>query len=279
MVTDSSCSLPLEQLGQLAMNIRSIPIPVMIGDQIYPESSHELDRDLPLAIAQGTSVQTSRPSPGRFAQAYRELQHEGYAGIVSVHLSAELSGTVDAAQLASSEVDIPVTVVDSRQSGLSLGHAVLDAAMAAQLGQSQAQVAQLAEETASASESLFVLSSLEQLRRGGRINALAGIIGSLLWVKPLLGVRDGQVQLVERPRTMSRAVDRLTARVQEHARQVEEPRIVVHGFGNPQQANELADTLTEHSSLPVPVIDLPPALAAHLGLGVLAVCISPGKIH
>lgn len=285
VVTDSSCSLPTDrqgrvELGQLGANIISVPIPVMIETaqhdaQIYSEASEELDRDLPLAVAQGSPVSTSRPSPGRFAEVYRDLASQGYAGIVSVHLSGKLSGTVEAARFAAQESRIPVVTVDSGQAGLSLGHAVLDAAMAAQLGGSLGQVAEAAERTAAESESLFVVPHLEQLRRGGRINALAGILGTLLWVKPLLHIRDGEVHPLERPRTMPRAVTRLTARAAEIAERMERPRIVVHGFGNPDQAGELAEALQEHSALPVPVVALPPALGAHLGLGALAVAVSP----
>lgn len=287
VVTDSSCSLPTDaegriRMGQVGANITSVPIPVMIETahhdaQIYAGASAELDRDLALAVAQGTPVRTSRPSPGRLSEVYHRLAGQGYAGIVSVHLSGKLSGTVEAARLACEDSRIPVSVVDSAQTGLSLGHAVLDAAMTAQLGGSQPEVVRAAEETAAASQSLFVVPNLEQLRRGGRINTLAGIVGNLLWVKPLLQIRDGEVQPLERPRTLPRALSRLTARVQEAAAEMDRPRIVVHGFGNAEQARELADALQEHSALPVPVVPLPPALAAHLGLGAVAVCVSPAQ--
>lgn len=287
MVTDSSSSLPTDaeghvRMGQVGSNITNVPIPVMIETaqrdaQIYAGASAELDRDLALAVAQGTPVRTSRPSPGRLAEVYHSLADQGYAGIVSVHLSGKLSGTVEAAGLAAQESRIPVRVVDSAQTGLSLGHAVLDAAMTAQLGGSLAEVASAAEETAAVSHSLFVVPNLEQLRRGGRINALAGIVGNLLWVKPLLHIHHGEVQPLERPRTLPRALSRLRARVEEAAAEMDRPRIVVHGFGNPAEARELAEVLQEHSAMPVPVVPLPPALAAHLGLGAVAVCVSPAQ--
>ncbi|GAA1148615.1 DegV family protein [Nesterenkonia lutea] len=283
IVTDSSCSLPVDRrtqevlLGQVGANIVSIPIPVMIGEQIYPETSAELDRDLPLALAQGTAVRTSRPSPGRLLESYQQLQDQGYAGVVSIHLSAKLSGTVEAARLAAGQLDFPVTVVDSAQAGLALGHSVIDAAMAAQLGGTLQAVAEVAADTARASESLFVLPQLDQLRRGGRINAMASLIGGLLWVKPLLQLVDGEIHPVERPRTMARALERLQARVAEQAHAMESPRLAVHGFGNDLQALELAVALEPLSAAPVPVVDLPPALGAHLGLGAVAVSLSPAR--
>lgn len=290
VVTDSSCSLPAELLAAARVPVVSVPIPVMIGDQIYAEVSGEgtgptgsggsgdqteLDRDLALAVAQGVPVRTSRPSPGRLAQTFGALQEQGFDGIVAIHLSSKLSGTVDAARLAAGEVGIPVQVVDSQQTGAALGHAVLDAAAAAGRGAGLDDVVRTAERSAGAGSSFFVVPSLEQLRRGGRINALASLLGGLLWVKPLLGLQDGEVQLVERPRTMPRAMERLSARVEETASRMDRPRLVVHGFGNVPQAVELADQVAGLSTHPVPVVDLPPSLAAHLGLGALAVCLTP----
>lgn len=277
VVTDSSCALPIGRMGPLDDGLVCVQIPVMIGEQIYPETaaSEELTRDLQLAVAQGTAVRTSRPSPGRLAEVYRRLEDQGWAGVVSVHLSAELSGTVDAARLAAQEVGIPVAVVDSRQTGAALGHAVLDAVLAAQFGGDRELVAETARTTAVASDSLFVVPSLEQLRRGGRVNALASLVGTLLWVKPILEVRDGEVALLERPRTLGRAVERMCELVGERASLLRSPRVAVHCFGENGPALELADTLSEAAAFPVPVVELPPALAAHLGLGALAVCVSP----
>lgn len=280
MVTDATSSLPplpqgRVELGTVGTNIRSVPIPVMIGDQIYSTGAPELDRELPLAVAQGAHVRTSRPSPGQLAATYHELRREGYAGAVSVHLSAKLSGTVDAAQLAARQTDLPVAVVDSRQAGLALGQAVIEAAITARLGAGLEETAEVAQSCARGSESLFVVQTLEQLRRSGRITSLASILGTLLWVKPLLGLRGGEVALLERPRTTERAVKRLTERAAEAAGQMPGARIGVHCFGNRSDGVELAAALQPHSSEPVPVVELPHGLAAHLGLGTLAVAVTP----
>lgn len=287
MVTDSASALPLTAdgapaLGILGEQLSVVPIPVMIdypnrSAQMYPEASEELDRDLPLAVAQGIGVRTSRPSPGRLSETYRQLQHRGFAGIVSVHLSSKLSGTVDAARLAAEEVSIPAAVVDSQQAGLALGEAVIEAVITARMGGSLRETAQAAEDTAAAADSLFVVPSLEQLRRGGRINRLSSILGSLMGVKPLLGLRSGEVVLLERPRSLARAVERLRATALESAAAHPHPRLGVHCFGNPDQGAALADALAEHSAGPVPVLELPPALAAHLGLGALAVSVTPSR--
>lgn len=286
VVTDSASALPLNPagapaLGVLGEHITVVPIPVMIdypnnSAQMYSEASAELERDLQLAVAQGIGVRTSRPSPGRFAETYQQLQGRGFSSVVSIHISEKLSGTADAARLAAESADIPVAVVDSQQAGLAQGAAVIEAALTARLGGSLWDSAETAERTATGAQSLFVVPSLEQLRRGGRINRLSSLVGSMMGVRPVLGLRAGEVVLLERPRSLPRAIDRLTDLAQEYAAERTAPRLGVHFLGNPDQGLSLAEQLAEHSSAPVPVVELPPALAAHLGLGALAVSITGG---
>ncbi|TLP79415.1 DegV family protein [Nesterenkonia sphaerica] len=287
VVTDAACSLPLDaatgelQLGTLAEHVRVVPIPVMIDahpqpGQIYPESSAELARDLPIALAQGLPVRTSRPSPGRLAETYQQLHRDGFAAVVSIHLSAKLSGTVDAATLASAEAPLPVTVVDSGQAGLSLGHAVIAAAMTARLGGTQNEVVHTAETVAQSSRSFFAVPSLEQLRRGGRINRVASVLGSVMRVKPLLALREGEVVLLERTHSMPRALQRMSETATAYAETLSRPRIGVQCCGNPGEAADLAAELQPHSPQPVPVVEFPPGLAAHLGLGALGVSVTAG---
>lgn len=292
VVTDAASALPLSPgtrrpaLGVLGAQIEMVPIPVMIdqhradphrGDaQIYPQDSAELSRDLPLALAQGLPVRTSRPSPGLLAETYRRLQAAGFAGVVSVHLSGKLSGTVDAATLAAEQVQIPVVVVDSGQAGLALGQSVIEAAITARLGGGLQQTVEAAQAVAAHACTLFAVPSLEQLRRGGRINRLASIFGTLMRVKPLLGLRGGEIVLIERPHSMARAAQRLQEIAIEEATAMSDgARIGVHCVGNPGQGIALAADLQGHSVQPVPVVDLPPGLAAHLGLGALGVSITP----
>lgn len=288
IVTDSACCLPSDRSGGLSVlpvvgaHIRVVPIPVMIDHprhaaQMYAEASDELERDVALAVAQGTPVRTSRPTPGRLAQTYRSLQDQGFGSIVSIHISGKLSGTADAARLAAGQVDIDVTVIDSQQAGMALGETVLEAAMTARLGGSAQETAQRAQDWAAGCESLFAVPSLEQLRRGGRVNRVASIVGTMMGVKPVLGLQGGEVVLVERPRNMARAVDRL-ADLAAQVRPSETPsRLSVLCFGNPEQGVQLAQRIQPHSQRPVPVLGLPPGLAAHLGLGAIAVASAPGE--
>lgn len=280
IVTDSSASIPTEVLEHpLARGLRQVPMPVMIGEQIYTDGTPDLLRELPLALAAGTPVRTSRPAPGAFSAVYQSLAEAGYEQVISVHLSGKLSGTVEAARLASRESLIPVSVVDSRTAGFALGTVAIDAVIGAGFGTAPDQLLSSVDAAAQESGVFFTVPNLEQLRRGGRIGTLAGLLGSLLHVKPVLTLDDGVVSLVDRPRTMARATERLVELVREASEHDDAPRpadrIAVHGFGNQEAAHELAGRLQSLSALPVPVIRLPAVLAAHLGLGALGVTMNP----
>ncbi|MCC9145505.1 MULTISPECIES: DegV family protein [unclassified Arthrobacter] len=277
-MTDSASGLPVgwEEAANASAFVRVVPMPVMIGEQIYGEGSEDLIPALALALAQGHEVRTSRPAPGQFEAAYRELAAAGCASVVSVHLSGHLSGTVDSARLAARSAGIPVEVVDSATAAMGLGFAVAAAAESARAGSSAAQVAACARAVAADSNILFYVPSLEQLRRGGRIGAAAGWLGTLLAVKPILVVRDGRVLPLERVRTAPKALARLAELVQQDiAGRTGRVRAAVHHFGNSAEAERLAGVIGAAApEVEVLICPLPAVLAAHVGLGVLAVAVA-----
>lgn len=275
IVTDSSAAIPASVLRHpLAVGLRQVPMPVMVGEQIYAEGSEELHHELPFALASNLPVRTSRPSPGAFEDVYRELEAAGYARIVSVHISAGLSGTVEAARMAATRVKIPVEVVDSRSTGMALGFMVLEAAVRAGFGLPADGIVDYLRGAGEQSLVLFTVPNLEQLRRGGRISALKGLLGSMFQVKPVLALKDGTISLVERTRSQEAAIDRIAVAAQARA-EAEPCGIAVHGYGNRRVAEALAARLQPHSQTPIPVVDFPAVLAAHLGLGGIGVIVSP----
>lgn len=275
VVTDTAAALPQEWVNAHADRLRVLPMPVMIDGQIYTEGLDDVETALALALATGASVQTSRPAPGVFQRAYESLALAGYEHIVSLHLSKELSGTVDAARWAAGQVEVPVTVIDSRTVGLAQGLAVMDAVLAAEAGLPLTAV-EAAAGRAEFHTICFVVPSLEQLRKGGRIGAAASMFGTLLAVKPLLSIQDGRIGVREKVRTMPRAMARLVEISRDAADGAPAgARVAVHYFGNAEQADELRAELESSSNGEVLCEPLPSVLAAHAGAGVLAVVIAP----
>lgn len=283
VVTDSAAALPDPWLnGAFARGgFHVVPMPVMIAEEIFGEGVDDLDEALCMALAEGKSVRTSRPSPGQFRRVYERLAEAGYTGIVSVHISAGLSGTTDAARLGAVSLPIPVRVVDTRTVGMAQGFAAQAALEAAEHGEDLARTAAAAAAAAADSVVYFYVPSLEQLRRGGRIGAAASWWGTILAVKPILGVRDGTVVPLEKVRSVPRAVARLEELALDafEQRDPQNRQWAVHHFGNRQLAQELSMRLRLRSGEgPIPQLTtLPAVLAAHAGPGALVVVVSGGR--
>jgi DegV family protein with EDD domain len=277
VVTDSAAGFPsgwLDARGQ-ADGVSVVPLPVMIAGQIYSEAGDSLVEPLSIALAQGSEVRTSRPSPGQFERTYKALEAEGHPGIISIHLSGSLSGTVDAARLAASTVGIPVEIIDSRTAGMPQGYAAVAAVRALRQGQSLERSAAAAAIVCRTSELYFYVPRLDQLRRGGRISAAAGWLGNMLSVRVLLKIQEGRVVPVEKVRSSDRALERLLELVRSNA--AARPggaEITVHHFGNDVEAAAFGARLEEAlPGTPVSLARCPAVLAAHAGLGVLAVAV------
>src|SRR5689334_2523691 len=215
VVTDSTAYLPDEAVARFGIEV--VPLYVVLSGRSGEEGRDVSPADVARTLSvRGQHVSTSRPTPGDFVAAYRRCLDAGAERLVSIHLSAELSGTWDAARLAASQVgEHVVTVVDSRSAAMGNGFAVLAAARAAAAGADAAEVADAARRTAAATRTFFVVDTLEHLRRGGRIGPAAALLGSALSVKPVLHVLDGKVVPLEKVRTSARALHRLVQLVVE----------------------------------------------------------------
>ncbi|EON24505.1 MULTISPECIES: DegV family protein [Nocardioides] len=278
IVTDSTASIPPELAA--ARGIVVVPLQVVIGAQVLDEGADGATPDVVAqALADFVPVSTSRPNPASMAEVYERLAREGADEIVSVHISGDMSGTFESAQLASAQVSVPVTCVDSRQVGAATGYAALSAADTVDAGGSASEAAQAARERAASATSLFYVDTLEYLRRGGRIGAAAAILGGALSVKPLLSITDGKVANLERVRTGARALARLEDLAVEAAG--EEPvDVYVAHLANAERAEQLASKLADRlvdnlEGREIWCGELGAVLGAHVGPGMVAVCVAP----
>jgi DegV family protein with EDD domain len=276
VVTDSTAYLPpgvIEKYG-----IEVVPLYVVLAGRSGREGSEIGPDDVARALSvRGGSVSTSRPTPGDFVAAYRRRLGEGADRLVSIHLSAELSSTSDAARLAASQVgEHLVTVVDSRSTAMGMGFAVLAAARAAAEGADAATVAEVAQDTAAATRTFFMVDTLEHLRRGGRIGSAAALLGTALSVKPVLHVRGGKVVPLEKVRTTARALNRLVQRAVEAADDAP-VALAVHHLAAPERAERLSAELRQQvpGLVELYVSELGAAIGAHVGPGAVGVVIAP----
>jgi DegV family protein with EDD domain len=273
IVTDSSAHLPPESITRHDLEV--VPLQIIIGGTSYEDGFVTTD-DLAEAMREWRPVSTSRPSPERFAQAYKAAAGTGASAIVSVHLSGTMSGSLECAHLAAEEASVPVRVVDSRTIGMALGFAALSGARAAAEGASLDEVEDVTRRRAEKSSTLFYVDTLEYLRRGGRIGAAAGFLGTALRVKPLLHLAEGRIAPLEKVRTSSRALARMEELVLARAGDSEVDIAVQHVAASSRAealANRLRDRVPRLRTLHV--TEVGPVIGAHVGPGTLGVAISP----
>jgi DegV family protein with EDD domain len=273
VVTDSTCDLPADRAAQSGLRI--VPLRIAIGSRTGADGVDIGPEDVVDALRAKRPVSTSRPSPGDFAAAYQQALEDGADHVVSVHLSAELSGTWDSARLAAQEFDYGVVrVVDSRSTSMALGFAALAAARAAADGRPPGAVQDAAVATADRTSCLFYVDTLEYLRRGGRIGAAAAMLGTALSVKPLLHVRDGRIVPLEKVRTANRALARLVALTVEAAG-ADEVDVAVQHLAAKDRAEEVAAQLRSKLGSPRELIttQVGATVGAHTGPGVVGVAI------
>ena len=232
VVTDSTASLPADLARQLTV----VPLTVVVdGVQRHDVASDDIAH---------SSVTTSRPAPGEFGEVYRRLLDAGAEAILSVHLSANFSGTIEVARLAAAEFDGRVEVIDSHSTAMGLGFPALAAALAAAEDQDLPAVRAAAASAIARTTTLFYVDTLEHLRRGGRIGAASALFGTALSVKPILQTTDRGVIVREKVRTSSRALARLADLAVEAARDGTVD-VAVHHLGAPERADLLANTLKD----------------------------------
>jgi DegV family protein with EDD domain len=276
LVTDSTASLPAESAWRLG--IATVPLQVIIKGEAYRESDPATSALLVEALRAHETATTSGPSPEDFAAVYRAAAATGATGIVSLHISAELSATAEVAELAAADSPIPVRVIDSRTVGMALGFAARAAAEAGRAGQDLDAVAEIAQKHAATASAFFYVDTLEFLRRGGRIGSARALLGSALAMKPILHVADGRVEPLEKVRTSAKAIARLEEIAVERAGgdggSVE---LAVQHLDAAARADELAARLRER--LPglreVTVCEVGAVIGAHVGPGVLGVIVAP----
>ena len=279
VVTDSTASLSHDVAAEHGIVV--VPLQVVIGARSYddgvdPEASPEA---VARALREFMPVSTSRPNPAVLLETYERAAAEGAEEIVSVHVSADVSGTYESAMLAARKAPVKVHAVDSRQIGAGTGFAAVTAAEVVAEGGDGSEAARAARRRGTATASLFYVDTLEYLRRGGRVGAAAAFLGSALAVKPILRLDDGRIAPLDKVRTATRALARLEDLAVEAAGEEQVDVAVCHLAGE-GPAQGLAEALTSRlaanlSGRTIGVAEVPSVLGAHVGPGLVGVTVAP----
>jgi DegV family protein with EDD domain len=267
IAADSTCDLPEELVKKF--NIEIIPLYINFGDKGYLDgteiSRQEFYERMPDASPLPT---TATPGVDMFRQAYDKLAGDGATEILSIHISINLSATVDVARTAAKETtSVPVTVYDSRQLSLGMGYLVLAAAKAAKESKSMDEIIAILDELNTRTYVFAALETLEYLQRSGRMSSVVAGLGNILRIKPILKMHEGD-PTGERVRTYDRAIKRIIQLV--HELGPLERLDLVH-TNAPSRADELYKRSIElfpAGKKPMSV-DVTPALGTNIGPGVV----------
>jgi DegV family protein with EDD domain len=273
VVTDSTADLALDLATERRISV--VPLTVTLDGRSYLDGVEITAAEFYERLkAAGSVATTSQPAPARFADVYRTLLAD-HAEILSVHISSRLSGTYAAAcQGAELVGGGRVRVLDSGQASMPLALLVLAAAVLAEVGESAEAIASRLRPIQEAMRVYFMVGTLEYLRRGGRIGRAGALLGSVLQVKPVLTIRDGEVAPLERVRTQERAL----ARVIELARERGDRLCALVGHAATEvAAHRIAEALDPVAETLI-VAPLGPVVGAHTGPGTVGVGCYPAEL-
>ena len=272
VITDSAASLPEELAARC--RIRVVPLRLLVAGIAADDGDAAGGSGTASAqLAAGDRASTSGPAPDRFAAEYQRASAAGASAAVCVLMARELSGTVSSAELASADAPLPVQVVDSRSIGMGTGLVALAAAAEALAGAGAAQVAAVAQRRAELATTFVALASADA-PLGGRLR-VPGSAPVALRSRPLLEVRNGRLEVIERVRTSGAALARLADLAAAFCGRRVADVGVLH-TAVPERAAGLAGLIRE--AVPGAVIHVTEAsmaIAVHAGPGMLAVSVAP----
>ncbi|WP_325535959.1 DegV family protein [Sporomusa sp.] len=265
IVLDSTANVSQEMLATHP-NLHVVPLKVLLGDNVWNEQELSTAELFRLVKEKGIHPRTSQPAPGDFAAAFAPAA----AGnpVIMIGVSGGLSGTVNGALAAARDFKgREIYVIDSCTSAIGMVKMAEVALTMAAAGQSAGAIAAHLQRMADTTHTLFLPDSLEYLHKGGRIGGAAALFGSILQIKPILTLREGKVQVLDKVRTKSRALARMIEELDKYGEL--EYIGVAHGEA-PDVAKQIYDTVSQrYPNVPVSLTSIGSCLGAHLGPGII----------
>ncbi len=270
IVTDSNADLTPELARDLGIAAIASTY-VIFGDKSFRSTELSPAQFHAMLKSDPNFPKTSQPSVGDFVEIYQRLKGEE---VVSIHISRDLSGTYASAESAAMTMggDPAVKLVDTRMVSAAMALLVAEGARLAKEGAKPAEIKAHIESLIPRTRMHFVLETLENLKRGGRIGGAQALIGGVLQMKPILTIKDGKVEPLERVRTFSKAVARLKEIVLHDLDASRDPKVFFMHAAAPQLAEQMAQEVGGQLGIQSPVIlEAGPAIATHAGPGAVGV--------
>jgi DegV family protein with EDD domain len=272
IVTDSACDLSDQLVKE--HNVIVVPLTIRFGaEELEDRRQLSPDEFWDRCRGKGALPETAAPSPGAFQAAFQQAADEGAERVLCLTISSKVSGTSDSARTAAGSFEgIPVTVVDTFSLTMGQGLLVIAAAEEAAAGAGIDALVAATKDRSERTRIFGVIGGLEHLQRGGRIGGARALLGSLLNIKPVIQLKDGEVAEESKQRTRARALTYMIDKVKADAADAPLERIAVADGACddfPDVLAALGDIATEHPLLPV---ELGPVVGTHAGPNTVGVC-------
>jgi len=272
IVTDSTAYLPEEYLQQYHITVA--PLSVIWGEEIYRDGVDILPDEVYKRLADSKVMPTtSQVTPAALHSTFQSLLEQGY-DVLGIFVSSRISGTVQSAIQARemlAGVEERITIVDSLWTTMAMGWPILTAARAAQAGENLAECGKVTENACAHSGVLFVVETLEFMRRGGRIGGAQAFLGTVLNIKPVLEMRDGKIEAVEKVRTKQKAIQRVVEIVSERIKGKAPIRLAsTHANSEADASSLLESARAELTPIETLCCPLSPVIGTHVGPGTIA---------
>jgi DegV family protein with EDD domain len=271
IVTDTTADIPAALAKELDITV--VPQVLVFGDKTYRDRIDiTIDDFYQKLLHEPTYPHTSQPTPQDFVEVFGNLCKQKPDGIVSILLSSKLSGTINSAQQAKKLVksDCPIHIIDSKMVAMGLGVIVIAAARMAKAGKSESEITDAVKKMTGNVKLLILFDTLEFLAKGGRIGKVKSLVGSILNVKPMVTVKDGELLPMGQVRSRSKGKEKLLDLI-EDIKDIEDIAIIYST--TPDEANKMADDILGFPREKIYVVQVGPVLAAHAGPGVLGIAV------
>jgi len=278
IVTDSTAYIPDDLLKKY--NITVTPVIVIWGEETFRDGIDILPDEFYKRLAKSKIMPTtSQASIVAMKSAFEGLVEQGY-DVLGIFISSKLSGTMQSAQLALEmlpKIAGKIAIIDSYSTSMAMGFHVLTAARAAQAGAKLAECRALAEKAREHTGVYFVVDTLEFLRRGGRIGGAQAMLGMVLNIKPLLELREGRIESVEKVRTKSKAIDRMIELVVERVAGRTPVRLAtLHANAEAEAKSALKAAAAQLNPVEEFLASVSPAIGTHAGPGTVGLAFMAG---
>ena len=273
IIADTTCGLPVQQLESLGIPV--IPQIIVFGNQSFRDDNEITTEEFLNKLVSSASLpKTAAPPPALYTPIYQKILDAGDTPSV-ITPSGKVSGTFRSATLAAADfAPGSIHVLDSGTVAGGLGMIILKAHAWAQQGLTVGEIEARVTDMASREHLFFLVDTLEYLHKGGRIGGASKLVGSLLQIKPILSIKDGEIQAFDKVRTFKQALSKIEDWICDFGKDNPEPCVSISHCNNLEEAERLAASLKQRLGVAeIPILIVPPAIVVHAGPGVLEVSI------